>query len=237
VTEAATPACPTLILLPGLDGTGKLLRAFCSELGEAFTSRIIGYPVDQPMGYDELTHLVTSRLPADPFVLLGESFSGPIALRIAAEAPAHLKGLILCGTFGRNPFPMLGWAKPLAAWVPIKSLPRWVRSLLMWGSRSPRRAPKQAERAIAGVAASVVRRRVAALLGVDETANLTKIAVPTLVISGRRDRIIPKRATRWLLSRLPHAQHVEIDGPHLLLQSCPHELGVHIGAFVRGLPT
>jgi pimeloyl-ACP methyl ester carboxylesterase len=225
-----------LVLLPGLDGTGKFLRAFCGELGGDLTSRIIGYPVNEPMGYDELTQLVASSLPADPFVLLGESFSGPIALRIAAEAPAHLKGLILCGTFGRNPFPALGWAKPLVAFVPIKSLPRWLRSLLMWGSRSPRRAPKQAERAIAGVAAPVVRRRVAALLGADETANLSKVAVPTLVISGRRDRIIPKRATRWLLSRLPHARHVEIDGPHLLLQSCPRECALHIGAFVRDLP-
>jgi hypothetical protein len=46
------------------------------------------------------------------FVLLAESFSGPLAIRIAADPPSALVGLILCVTFARNPYPSLAWARP-----------------------------------------------------------------------------------------------------------------------------
>ena len=102
------------MLLPGLDGTGKLLRALCETLKDRINTEVIAYPTNQALGYDELTQFVADRLPSQPFVLLGESFSGPIAIRLAAKPPAGLKGLILCGTFGKNPYPWLGWAAPVA---------------------------------------------------------------------------------------------------------------------------
>jgi len=221
-----------LVLLPGLDGTGKLLRAICEALAGRIETQVIAYPTDHPLGYAELTQFVAARLPSLPFVLLGESFSGPIAIRLAAKPPAALKGLILCGTFGKNPYPWLGWAKHAAAWVPMKSLPRWLRAPLMWGARSPQRAPRQVDRAIAAVDARVLRRRVAEILNADERERLMGITLPTLVISARRDRVLSRHATRWLLQHLQHAKHVEIDGPHLLLQACPAECAAQIAAFM-----
>jgi pimeloyl-[acyl-carrier protein] methyl ester esterase len=223
---------PILVLLPGLDGTGKLLRAICEALAGRIYTQVIAYPTDQPLGYAELVQFVTDRLPSRPFVLLGESFSGPIAIRLAAKPPAALKGLILCGTFGKNPYPWLGWARAAASWVPIKSLPRWLRAPLMWGARSPQRAPRQVDRAIAAVDARVLRRRVAELLRADEREHLARITLPTLILSGRRDRVLSTAATRWLVQGLPHAHHVEIDGPHLLLQACPQECAAQIAAFM-----
>jgi hypothetical protein len=35
---------PLLVLLPGLDGTGKLFVNFIRALGAAIESRVIGYP-------------------------------------------------------------------------------------------------------------------------------------------------------------------------------------------------
>src|ERR1700726_4993690 len=138
MTHVAT--LPALVLLPGLDGTGKLFSELVKYLGSSVDSLIVGYPKDQPMGYDELEALVWAALPRNQsFVLLGESFSGPIAIRIAARSPAGLVAVILCGTFAKNPFPWLRWARPLAAYLPLKSLPRWVRAPLMWGSTSPQR--------------------------------------------------------------------------------------------------
>lgn len=59
-------------------------------------SVIVSYPPDQSLGYRDLAHLVRSRLPKDePFILLAESFSGPIALALAADPPPQLKALIL----------------------------------------------------------------------------------------------------------------------------------------------
>jgi pimeloyl-[acyl-carrier protein] methyl ester esterase len=227
-------AVSTVVLLPGIDGTGKFFGEFAQHLWPSAESILVPYPKDQVLGYDELEALVLAALPTDrSFALLGDSFSGPIAIRIAARPPAGLVAVILCGTFAKNPFPWLGWARPLAAYLPLKSLPRWARALLMWGSASPQRAPAQRERAIAGVAPAVIRHRIAALLAVDESAALGRIRVPTLVLRARRDRVISRAATRWILKTLPGAQLAEIDGPHLLLQARPAECAAIVLEFMR----
>jgi hypothetical protein len=56
---------------------------------------VVAYPKDVPMNYDELETLVTAALPTDrPFVLLGESFSGPaaVAASVAADPSAGMRG-------------------------------------------------------------------------------------------------------------------------------------------------
>jgi pimeloyl-ACP methyl ester carboxylesterase len=230
------PQQPTLVLLPGLDGTGKLFSAFIQALGPGVDTIVVAYPAQQPLGYEELEAMVAAALPTDrPFVLLGESFSGPIAIRIAARAPAGLVGLILSVTFAKNPFPWLRWAQPLAAHLPLKSLPRWVRAPLMWGSASPQRATPRAQRAMTGVSAEVVKRRIAALLAVDATDVLRNIRIPTLVLRAGRDRVISKAATLLIVDHLPHAQLLEIDGPHLLLQTRAAQCAAAVIEFLRGL--
>jgi pimeloyl-ACP methyl ester carboxylesterase len=233
--EALTP---TLVLLPGLDGTGKLFAEFLMALDLGVSANVVPYPPDVPLGYDELEPLVRSALPArGPFVLLGESFSGPLAIRIAADPPPGLVGLILCVTFASNPYPHLAWARRLAAFLPLKSLPRWLRAPLMWGSASPSKAPRQSERAMAGVDAAVIRRRIAALLSVDETAALAKISVPTLVLCATRDRVVSKVATLRLIHGIPHAQRVDVDGPHLLLKTRATECAAAVLGFIREAQT
>jgi pimeloyl-ACP methyl ester carboxylesterase len=225
---------PILVLLPGLDGTGKLFSEFVNVLGSSVDSRIVAYPKDQPLGYDELEALVMAVIPRNqPFILLGESFSGPLAIRIAARAPAGLAAVILCASFAKNPYPWLWWARPLATYLPLKSLPRWVRAPLMWGSASPQRAPAQMERAMTGVSPTVIRRRIAALLGADESAALGLLRVPLLVLRARHDRVISRAASRWILKIRPSAQMAEIDGPHLLLQTRPAECADAVRRFMR----
>jgi pimeloyl-ACP methyl ester carboxylesterase len=227
---------PPLVLLPGLDGTGKLFRDFVRVLGSDIETQIVSYPKDEPSGYEELEALARAALPKDgTFVLLGESFSGPIAIRIAANPPIGLVGVILCGTFAKNPYPLLGKAGPLAAWFPVKSLPRWVRAPLMWGSMSPDRAPDQLTRAMADVSEVVIRRRIAALLAVDESAALTRIVLPMLVLQAGNDLVVPRAATRWIVKIAHHAQLVEIDGPHLLLQTRPVECAEAVMRFLQTL--
>jgi pimeloyl-ACP methyl ester carboxylesterase len=225
---------PKLVLLPGLDGTGKLFVEFLMALDLGSSAQVVSYPPDIPLGYDELEPLVRAALPTrGRFVILGESFSGPLAIRIAAHPPPALVGLILCVTFASNPYPHLAWARGLAALLPLKSLPRWLRAPLMWGSASPSKAPRQSERAMAGVDAAVIRRRIAALLSVDETAALAKISVPTLVLCATGDRVISKAASMRLMHGIRHAQRLDIDGPHLLLKTRPKECAAAVLNFIR----
>jgi len=92
-----------------MDGTGDLFAPFCAALGDEYETIIVRYPPNEILGYGELTALAQSCLPGDrPFVLLAESFSGPVAITLAAEKRNGLAGLILCASFARNPRPFLG---------------------------------------------------------------------------------------------------------------------------------
>jgi pimeloyl-ACP methyl ester carboxylesterase len=85
----------------------------------------------------------------------------------------------------------------------------------------------------ARVAAAVIRRRIAALLSVNETPGLLKISVPALVLCAARDRVVSKAATMKIMRGIPHAQRVDIDGPHLLLQTRPRECAEVVLKFIR----
>jgi thioesterase domain-containing protein len=83
------------VLLPGMDGTGDLFDPFREAMGARMPHvpiDVVRYSGTELLGYGELERQVRAqlaRLPeGEPFVLLGESFSGPLAISIAASPPA-----------------------------------------------------------------------------------------------------------------------------------------------------
>ena len=94
-----------VVLLPGMDGTGTLFQEFVSILALERPVIVIAYPPDRPLSYTQLTSLVRAQLPTSRFFMLGESFSGPIAIEISASESDRVPGLILVSSFARNPFP------------------------------------------------------------------------------------------------------------------------------------
>ena len=93
-----------IVLLPGMDGTGLLFGPLAEAIGGGLQTVTVSYPPDIPLSYRELLPLVRSALPREaPYLLIGESFSGPLALMLAAEGPPNLKALLLVSTFIRNP--------------------------------------------------------------------------------------------------------------------------------------
>ncbi len=227
---------PVLVLLPGLDGTGILFRQFVEAIAGSLDTQIIAYPAEQPLGYAELETLVRRALPRDrPFVVLGESFSGPIAIRLGAGPPAGLVGLILCVTFAKNPYPLLAWAGPWAGSFPMTSLPGWVRAAFMWGAAGTERVRDESELATAMVGEAALQHRIAAVLKVDETDSLARVRMPTLVLQASDDRVVPRAATEHILRTLPSAELVEIRGPHMLLQLRAAECAAAVRRFMETL--
>jgi pimeloyl-[acyl-carrier protein] methyl ester esterase len=97
---------PVLLLLPGIDGTGKFLGVFAQALRPSVEPMIVSYPSDRALGYDELEALVLAALPSDRgYILLGESFSGPLAVRIAARSPPGLHASSCVRRSPATPFP------------------------------------------------------------------------------------------------------------------------------------
>ncbi len=145
---------PTLLLLPGMDGTGDLFDAFIAALPSAIDVVIVRYPRCEPLGYAELQALARAALPEKgPFVILGESFSGPIAISLAASAPSQLKGLVLCCSFARNPRPRLSALRPLVEVLPIGWAPlRLLGHLCLGRGAAGQPASREGDRRAGGAA-------------------------------------------------------------------------------------
>ena len=150
-----------LEVLPGLDGTASLLSAFADAARPHFAAlRVISYPRDRVLSYAELEGFSRAELPADtPFVLLGESFSGPIALAIAANLPSGLLGLVLSTTFSRSPVPCLSPFARLTALAPVRGLPSSLLAWLLLGRWATPGLVSLLQATLGTVAPSVLRSR------------------------------------------------------------------------------
>jgi pimeloyl-ACP methyl ester carboxylesterase len=210
-----------VVLLPGLDGTGDLFAELVRETPAGFAATVIPYPPAEPLGYPELAALVERQLPRDePFLLLGESFSGPVAIRVAAREPAGLRGLILCNTFAVHPawsgFRYMPWR--LAFSFPI---PSYKVAFYLVGRREARRWVKPVRDANRRVSARVHAHRMRSVLSEDVRDMLGAVRVPVLYIRGTRDRLVRSGCLRRIRAAKPDIEVAEIDAPHLVLQLQP----------------
>ncbi|HEY0635607.1 MAG TPA: alpha/beta fold hydrolase [Gammaproteobacteria bacterium] len=226
-----------LVLLPGLDGTGLLFDEFAAALGSDADVIIASYPVQKLLGYAELESIARSFIPsANPFFLLGESFSGPIALSIAASPPPNLLGVILCCSFARNPLPMLAPARVLLRHLPVAP-PVSLLNFFLLGRFSTEKLRTRLARVLAMVAPEVLRERALAALSVDESTRLGHVRAPLLYLRARQDRVVGRRSAEQILAGVPDAQMLEFAAPHFLLQVIPEACAATVSEFMRAHTT
>ena len=216
-----------------MDGGGALFANFIAALGEIISPLVISYPADVTLDYPGLTAFVRERLPHDrPFFLLGESFSGPVAIALAANAPAGLQGLILSCTFARNPVPSLRFARSLISVLPVSHHLAPLLFPFMLGVGAQVSLRRELSDALAAVAPAVVKVRMRAVLDVDYSSSLARVNVPVLYLQALNDRVVSKASLSHIRRIKPKAEVVTIDGPHLLLQAAPVESANAVRAFI-----
>jgi pimeloyl-ACP methyl ester carboxylesterase len=227
---------PKAILLPGLDGSGRLFAPLLAAGPRGLEPEPISFPPDRPLDYDELAALVRPRLPArGRFVLLAESFSGPLAVRLAAERPRGLAALILAATFLHRPLdPLL---HPLRSLVGARlfglPMPAAVIRRFMAGPDAPDAIVAEVQRAVAAVHAEVLALRSAEAVRVDARGALAGVDVPILFLAPTRDRLIRRDAHQDVTAVRPDAHVVPIEAPHMVLQRSPHACLAAVEEFLR----
>ncbi len=228
----------TLVLLPGLDGTGRLFAPLLAELPHHWRTQVLSYPVDPQLGYDALTARVARALPADgSIVLLGESFSGPIAIALAAQLGERLQALILCCSFASNPRPALSPFAPLVACLPSPAqLPASLNARILLGTRPSSETRGLLMQALADLPATVVRARLRMVLKVDASAALARVRSPVLYLQAEQDWLVPQEAARVIVRNCPHAVVMRIAGPHGLLQTAPVPCAAAMTSFLMTRP-
>lgn len=227
---------PMLVLLPGMDGTGTLFQPLLDALGPNTPVQVLDYPSDRALDYPALEERVWQQIPRErPFVLLGESFSGPIAVGIAARRPTGLIGLVLCSSFVRNPRPALAPLAPLLKFMPWQYLPSWPMDALLLGGFSTPTLRNMLITAVARVAPAVLRLRLREVIGVDRCQALAALEVPLLYLRAREDRLVPPQASALIQQLRQDVHLIEVDAPHCLLQAEPVKAAAHLRQFMQML--
>jgi pimeloyl-ACP methyl ester carboxylesterase len=166
----------------------------------------------------------------EPVVLVGHSMGGFVAQELCARFPALVKGLVLCFTSasfgGGTEFADKFVAARLGPLDEGKSMAE-VAALVMPAMRGSKSDPKGlalAERMMASIPAQTYRQAVQMLTTFDRRADLSAIAVPTLLVAGSDDKAEKIRGSEFVL----------LEGcGHLGPMDQPDAFNAAVGDFLR----
>ncbi|MCW6051549.1 alpha/beta hydrolase [Microcoleus sp. A2-C5] len=233
---------PLFVFLPGMDGSGLLLRPQIAKLANHFDIRCLTLPADDMASWEVLVTETIALIAAEKeanqrsVYLCGESFGGCLAMKIVLEAPQLCDRLILvnpASSFRQQPW--VQWGSYLTQWLPANLYPLSVIGLLpMLASlgkiaRDDRRALLEAMQAVPQNT-SVWRLALVRSFDVDEN-QLRAIEQPTLVIASGADRLLPSLAEAKLLVKvIPNAEMVMLANSG---HACLLETDVDLYAIVQ----
>lgn len=152
----------------------------------------------------------------------GLSLGGMVGMWIGANAPERLDRLVLACTAARMPAPEA--YRERAALVREQGLEPVADGVVSrWFT--PNAPPELLHRfrtILVSIDPEDYARCCDALSVWDFRDELTRVAVPTLVLAGSEDEATPAEATGLLADRIPGARHEVLDGaPHLANVECP----------------
>ena len=216
------PDLPLFVFVPGMDGTGKLLRTQVPKLAEAFDIRCLAIPPDDLANWEILVSETVSLIEKEqqagnrqrPIYLSGESFGGCLALKVALAAPHLLERLILvnpASSFRQQPW--IQWGSYLTQWLPSSIYPLSVFGLLP-ALASLEKIEHSDRLALLEAMQSVPQRtsiwRLALVRSFDlGEPDLRRLKMPVLIVASGADRLLPSVAEAKLLVKvLPNAQMV-----------------------------
>lgn len=204
-----------MVLLPGLDGTGKLFEPQVARLSQYFDLRCLAIPEDNRQDWDDLAEVVADLInreqPAHAPYLCGESYGGCLALKVALKVPNLLSRLILV-----NPasslcqLPWLRWTAQAATYVPgwiYNYSGAFVFPLLANFDRIRTDWQQTFLEIVRPISRECVAWRLSMLQGFEvPIEQLRQLAVPTALIGSGQDRLLPScREIRRLEQFLPNA--------------------------------
>jgi len=228
----------TLVLLPGLDGTGTLFVDLISALPPTLKVNIARYPTDRFLSYPELVPCVRGVFPSSrPFLLVAESFSTPLAAMLAATRLPNLAGLVMCAGFITNPTGSWSLLVRALARPPLFRLspPSWALEHFLIGTSSPGNLEVGVRQALRLVNPGVLAGRIQAVLGCDARDDLARTKTPLMYIQAESDRLVRAESLREIQRLRPDTVLALIPAPHLVLQREPQKAAEIIVRFIRQL--
>ena len=174
------------------------------------------------------------------FHLMGVSMGGMISEEYAIAYGSDLKSLTLACTYGK---PDAFCQTMFAMWAELAKVTsvRFVmRDVALWAFTGPffEERPGDAAEFAAAMAAlpmslEAYLSQLAVIQDHDATARLAQIKVPTLVLAGEEDILIPVRLSRKLQQAIPGAAWATVPGGHACLWESPEAFNTTFIEFVH----
>ena len=174
------------------------------------------------------------------FHLLGVSMGGMIAQEYALAYPDDLRSLTLACTYAA-PGPFCG--RMFAMWAdmaPVLGVPFVMRDVTLWAftldffqQRPADLAEFETAMRYMDMPTHAYLAQLAVIQRHDTVASLSRISVPTLVLAGEQDILIPVELSRALHRGIPGAQWRTTAGGHACLWESPDSFNAIVVEFLR----
>lgn len=231
----------TVLCLPGLGASGRSFAPL-SPLADAFRLLFWTPPLWTPLTHTPLDwNLGTladleAELP-ERFTLLGSSFGSLVALVFALRHPERVRALVLVSPVA-SVRRVRRWALALSTLVrvplPFAYLLAPTVARILGGPALPPEGRAEIVREARRLHPLEMLRRLKDVLAADYLGSLDTLRVPTLVVHGAKDRVVPLSAARDVARRIPGARlEVLPRASHLPYMSHAADFNARLRAFLE----
>lgn len=240
VPEGITEEEKTVLCLPGLGASG---RSFAPLRSLSWQYRFLFWtpPLETPAGIPPLNFNVRAlddapQLPRR-FSLVGSSYGSLVALDFALQRQSRLKALVLVSPVASTKRIRNGaMAAQTAMQLPLPFA--WafapVVAQVLGGRNMDKHARAEFVREARRITPKEMSRRLKDILATDLMPFLGELKVPTLIIHGDRDRVVPLASAREVAKEIPGSELVVIKGAaHLPYMSHPDAFNRVLDQFLR----
>ncbi len=223
-----------LVLLPGLDGTGLLFNELITHLTSHFQVIVVSCPPNRHCSLTELAELVREKV-EDPqnTILLGESFSGIVVIKLLVENPLPLRGIIFCSAFSEAPYPN---ALKILGKLPLNNFP-WHKTpgilvkKMGLGSSAKRNQIENIRHALSQVNPEVIAHRVQLISQFHAPCRTQVWEIPCCFLQASQDCLVSQSSANWFSERFNPFFLNKVEGPHFLIQAQPQQCAIRIVEF------
>jgi len=219
-----------VILLPGMDGTGILFGSLQKHLAKKVTTEIISYPTSKFLAYKQLIEYVTKKLPhGEKYLLVAESFSGPIAKELAFNNSTDLKGIVFLASFICCPRKLLKIIQHLPLQMLLRlPIPNKIIRLILLGKEASHESIDEFRQVLKLVSPSILTQRLKEIARHKCDMMESKSNCPCWYIQASNDKLIPSNAIKSIRLVFPKIEVVVIDGSHFIAQVEPKKCAKQI---------
>ena len=218
-----------LILLPGLASNAVMWQHQLAVLPHALEPAV----TDVHSRCESIPQMAQALLQAHAgdLILCGASMGGIIAMEVARQAPARVKGLALLGTNARPETPDMAKLREAAIEFFKQGRVKEVLTVNLPMAFHPSRAKDETltqtylDFVLAAGPDQLIRQNRAIMSRPDARLHLPQVTCPTLVMCGDADQLTPPEFSREIAALIPNAELVMIPRcGHMLTMERPEEV-------------